>query len=223
MGKIKTAIEFMESDAFTDALNKPFDALDKALTKLEAKNKEELEKFFKCLPGEKALLISHLYSSSERQNRFYINVYDSPDNVKYTVKDEKLSAKHHLHIFDSTGKEIGFVKEKLITFRPSAIMQVNPIDFDFKINGKKVATLKSRRSFKTTKFSMSNGWEIEGDFFGTKYCILSEGRIIGNVNRKLWSDKYFLTFSECEDELLLLMVALAMDIDTSPKRPVEEY
>lgn len=213
MGIIGKAVEFLASDALADVLDKPIKALDKATARMKAKDEEKLKKLFECPPGEKALLINQaMYTWRDR-----FSVYDNHENVKYTVKGEFTSIKRHLHIFDSNGKEIGFVKEKLLTVRPAAIMQTDPIDFDFKINGKKVATLKSRWAFNKKKYSMNNGWEIEGNIVGWNYKILSDGREIAKITMKplYWGDTYLITFPEGENELLMLMVVLAMDIDTS--------
>lgn len=213
MSIIGKAVEFLTPDTSADVLDKPIDALDKATAKAE----EKLKKLFECPPGEKILFINHLPYA--RRDRFNVDVYDSPKNIKYTIKDELISIKRHLHVFDSTGKEIGLVKEKLLTLRRPAIMQINPTDFDFIIHGKKVATLKSRCTFSKTKYTMNNGWIIEGDFFGLKYSILSERRVVGRINMKpLWGDTYLLTFSECENEVLMLMVVLTIDIYKSAAR-----
>lgn len=216
IGKI---VEFVASDAIVDALDIPIKALDKASKKLKEKDDAQKKKLFECAPGERALLINQ--EKFTWRDKF--NIYDNEENIKYSVKGEFTSIKHHLHIFDSHGKEVGFVKEKLVTLRPSAMIEANPTDFDFEIRGKKVGKLRSKWAFGKKKYLMDNGWTVEGNIIGWKYRITSDNITIASISYKplYWGDTYLITFPESENELLILMIVLAIDIGNAPKRTDE--
>lgn len=219
MGVLGKAIEFIASDAIANALDFPINALDKAGKKLKEKDENSQRQMFECAPGEKALLLNQKMFTWREQ----FNVYDSFQNVKYSIKGEFTSIKHHLHIYDVTGKEIAFVKEKLMTLRPSAMLENHPTDFELEIGGKKVGKLRSKWSVGKRKYILNNGWNIEGNVTGWKYKIMSKDKIIAVISCKplYWGDTYLITFSEEENELLILMIVLAIDIGNAPKRAEE--
>lgn len=219
MGILGKAIELIASDTIADALDIPINALDKASKKLKEKDEKNQRQMFECMPGEKALLINQKMFTWKDQ----FNVYDSFQNVKYSVKGEFTSIKHHLHIYDVTGKEIAFVKEKLMTLRPSAMLENHPTDFELEIGGKKVGKLRSKWSVGKRKYTLNNGWIIEGNVIGWKYKIMSKDKIIATILLKplYWGDTYLVTFPEYENELLILMIVLAIDISNAPKRTEE--
>lgn len=219
MGILGKVVEFVASDAIIGALDTPINALNKASQKLKEKDEKSQQKLFKCAPGEKALLINQKQFTWRDQ----FKIYDNFQNVKYSVKGEFTSIKHHLHIYDVAGKELAFVKEKLVTLRPSAVLENHPTDFDLEIGGKKVGKLRSKWSVGKRKYTLSNGWNIEGNVIGWKYKIMYNGRIIATISYKplYYGDTYLITFPENENELLILMIVLAPDIDNAPKRSEE--
>lgn len=214
LGKI---VEFVAADAIVDALDKPIEMLDKASKKVQAKSEANARKLFECTPGEKALLLNQAKFTWREQ----FCVFDSFENVKYTVKGEFTSIKRHFHIYDAQGKEVGYVKEKLMTLRPSAILESNPIDFTFDIPGRKAIHMKSMWTIMKEKFRVDNGWYVEGKVLGWKYKIFdSEENVVANVSYKVlyWGDTYLITFPEDADDLLILMIVLAIDIAHAPKK-----
>lgn len=219
MGILGKVIESVASEALVDALEIPINVLDRATKKLEEKSNQNKRQLFECAPGEKALLINQkTYTWRER-----FNIYDSVQNVKYTVKGELTSVKRHLHIYDTAGQEIAFVKEKLMTLRPSAALESHPTDFDLVIGGKRVGKLRSKWSITKNRYVLNNGWKVEGNAIGWKYKITAGDQEIARISKKLlyWGDTYLITFPEDENELLILMIVLAIDISNAPKRTEE--
>lgn len=219
MGLLGKAVEFIASDAIANMLDVPINVLDNTSKRLKKKDEKNQQQMFECAPGEKALLINQ--KKFTWRNQF--DIYDGFQNVKYSVKGEFTSIKHHLHIYDINGKEIAFVKEKLMTLRPSAMLESHPTDFDLEINGKKVGKLRSKWSIGKRKYTLDNGWNVEGNVIGWKYKIMSEDRIIAAISYKplYWGDTYLITFPENENELLILMIVLAIDIGNAPKKAEE--
>jgi uncharacterized protein YxjI len=213
LGKV---VEYVASDAIVDALDAPIKGLDKVSKKLKAKSENDKQRLFECAPGEKVLLINQkMYTWTDR-----FNIFDEYQNVKYSVKGDFTSIKHHLHIYDETGKEVAFVKEKLLSLRPSAVIEARPVDFVFEIAGKKAAKLRSTWSLTKSKYLMDNGWIIEGNIIGWKYKITYEGKLVATISKKLlyWGDTYLITYPEGENELLILMIVLALDTLTAPTK-----
>lgn len=126
LGKI---VEFVAADEIINALDKPIEMLDRASKKMQAQSEAKARKLFECAPGERALLLNQAQFTWREQ----FCVFDSSERVRYTVKGEFTSIKRHFHIYNSQGTEVGYVKEKLLTLRPSAILESNPIDFTFSI------------------------------------------------------------------------------------------
>ena len=152
---------------------------------------------------------------------FAFNVYSDYEKVAYTVKGEFTSIKRHLHIFDVNGKEVATVKEKLFSMRPSAIVEANPVDIVFEINGKKIGKMNSKWSIGKRKFNLDfNDWNVEGNFVGWKYKILSGENTIADISMKLlyWGDTYVVSYDETQNPLLVLMIVLAIDVANAPKK-----
>ena len=137
------------------------------------------------------------------------------------VKGKIASAKHHLSIYDQSGRnKIGEVKEKLIAFRSPFSFEGRPTDFVIKLHGNKVGKIKSRFFFGKRKFIFKPyNWLIKGDVFGFKYKVLCDKDIVMEVDQKfvLSGDTYFLDIFNPQDELLCLMVALAIDCSHTSK------
>lgn len=126
-----------------------------------------------------------------------------------------------MHIFDVNGKEVATVKEKLFSMRPSAIVEANPVDIVFEINGKKIGKMNSKWSIGKRKFNLDfNDWNVEGSFVGWKYKILSGENTIADISMKLlyWGDTYVVSYDETQNPLLVLMIVLAIDVANAPKK-----
>lgn len=217
MGILGKIVEFVAADEIIDALDKPIEMLDRASKKMKAQSEEKAKKMFECAPGERALLLNQAKFTWREQ----FSVFDSAENVRYTVKGELTSIKRHFHIYDPRGKEVGYVKEKLMTLRPSAIIESSPIDFTFDIPGRKAIHMSSKWSLIKEKFRVNNGWYVEGKLPGWKYNIFdADGNIVAKISYKFlaWGDTYLITFPEDADDLLILMIVLAIDIAHAPKK-----
>jgi len=214
LGKI---VEFVASDAIANALDIPIKALDKASKKIDSKSKDKL---FEKEHGTGILVINqHRFTWKDK-----FDVYNENREVKYTVKGKLASIKHHLHIYDANGKEIGMVKEKLISLRSPISLESKPVDFIIEINGKKLGKVKSRWSFGKQKYEVDfNGWRIEGDFLGWKYKIFNGNEEIANISQKVLylGDTYVVTFPNLQNELIVLMLVVALDAANAPKKSEE--
>ena len=212
MGIIKGIVEFVASDAIESVADAAIKGLDKASIAAEKKAEKRLQKFLNTNPDHCHLFVTQLrYMLKET---YYI--YDHQKNARYTVKGEALSAKHHLHIYDSTGrKELATVKEKLIAVRSPLSFDTNPKDFVIEVNGKKLGKVKTKAAFAKQKFDVTfNDWSVEGDVFGKNYKIIDkDGSVIMTASQKLsyTNDMYYVDITDPKDEFYCVLILLALD------------
>lgn len=133
------------------------------------------------------------------------DIYDEEGEVKYFVKAEFLSIGHRLHVFDRNGKELGIIREKVLSFLPV---------FEIEIDGVTKGQIKQQFTLLRSKYDVDyNGWYVEGDFLGWNYEVYSGSEIVVNITKELlhWGDTYVLSFENPENELEGLFLVLAID------------
>ena len=206
--------------------------VDKPLEKYEQRQKKKHEKFYEAKEDKNVLVVmQRVYEFKDT-----LNVYDEHKALRYKVNGEFFSLKRHLHIFNTENIEIGEVKEKLFALRNPLSMEDKPVDFDFIVNGQRVAKLKSKTVFKD-KLVLSNGWVVKGNLLKCKYKVLDKkGKELANISNTLFFidegktlmlgekasktefDAYRIEFDEGVNELLVLMIVLAVDIYNAPSK-----
>lgn len=198
------------------------DAIDKTINNIETNNtkkrKAKIKKFIaQTVEGHTKLILSqNIYKLKED-----FKVYDQNENLRYIVKGKLFSSTHDLSVYDSSGNvKLGQVVQKLISFRGPFSKESHPQDFVLYINGKKIGKIKSTYSSLTSKYKLDfNDWMIEGNFIGNIYKVKNKHKEIMRVEEKfvLNEDLYFLDILSDEDELLCLLIALAIDSSKSSK------
>ena len=110
------------------------------------------------------------------------DIYDEYENKKYFVQAEFLSLGHRLHVYDMNGHEVGLIKEKVLTFLPE-------FELDY------------------------NGWHVEGDFLSWNYDVYEACSAVIHITKEPlhWGDTYVIDFLDPKDELMGLMLVLAID------------
>lgn len=133
------------------------------------------------------------------------DVYDENENKKYFVKAEFLSLGHQLHVYDVLGSEVGAVKQRLLTLLPA---------FDIEVNGITKGSIQKKFAFFKPKYEVDfNGWRAEGDFFGWDYDVYAGCSSVIHITKELfhWGDTYVIDFADPADELMGLMLVIAID------------
>ena len=133
------------------------------------------------------------------------DVYDESGSTKYFVKAEFLSLGHRLHVYNRNNREVGLIKQRLLTFLPV---------FDIEINGMRQGTIEKRFSIFTPKYDVDfNGWRVEGDFLGWEYDVYSGCSSIIHITKELfhWGDTYVIDILNPSDELMGLLLVIAID------------
>lgn len=135
------------------------------------------------------------------------DIYGEAGEIRYTVKGQ-LSWGHCLKVFDSHGKEVGTVRERVLSFLPK---------FEIYLGERYFGCIKKEFSFFKPRFSIDfNGWSVEGSFFEWDYRVLSsDGREIASVSKELfnWTDTYVIDVVDPDDALYALMLVLAIDAE----------
>ena len=133
------------------------------------------------------------------------DVYDEAGNVKYYVAGEIFSLGHQLHVYDMYDREVGSVHQQLFTFRPK---------FDIVMNGITQGTIVKQFTFFNQEYDVDfNGWHVDGDFLAWDYDVYSGGRPIIHINKEwfAWGDTYVIDIENPADELMGLMLVIAID------------
>lgn len=135
------------------------------------------------------------------------DIYDKRGEVVYTVKGQ-LSWGHCLKIYDNVGREVGTVKEKVLTFLPK---------FEIYLGDQYIGCINKELTFIKPKFNIDfNGWSVDGDWLEWDYRIRDAGgSIIAVVAKQVlnWTDTYTIDVDESQDPLCALMVVLAIDAE----------
>lgn len=133
------------------------------------------------------------------------DIYDENGNVKYFVKADFFTWGHQLRVFDTNNFEIGMVKERVLSFLPK---------FEIEMGGRMIGTIQKEFTFFKPKYDVDfNGWHVEGDFWGWDYDVFSGCSSIIHINKELWhwGDTYVIDFVNPADELMGLMLVIAID------------
>lgn len=135
------------------------------------------------------------------------DIYDPYGNSVYTVKGQ-LSWGHCLKIFDAGGRELGTVKERVLTFFPK---------FELYLGVHYIGCITKEFTFFKPRFHIDcNGWQIDGEWLEWDYTITSQdGQIVATVAKELFNltDTYSIDVVNPDDALMALMVVLAIDAE----------
>jgi len=135
------------------------------------------------------------------------DIYDEAGNTVFAVEG-RLSWGHCLHILDSTGRHVGTVRERVLSFLPR---------FEIYDGDSLVGTIRKEFSFLFPKFTVDcKDWEVQGQIMEWDYEILDgQGQLVATVTKELfnWSDTYMMDIADPADALYVLMVVLAIDAE----------
>ncbi len=174
--------------------------MDKNNTILRQKRIEHPAEVQKAGFTMKLLIKQRVFSWSDTYD-----VYDENGNAKYFVKAEFLSLGHRLHVYDRNQKEVGMIKERLMTLLPV---------FEIEVGGYVQGRIEKKFTLFRPKYEVEfNGWRAEGDFLGWEYDVYSGCSSIIHITKELfhWGDTYVIDFADPADELMGLLLVIAID------------
>ena len=135
------------------------------------------------------------------------DIYDELGNTVFTVRGE-LSWGHLLRIYDSMGNEVGYIKEKVLTWLPK---------FEMYIGENYVGSINKEFTFFKPKFNVEyKDWEVEGDWTEWDYTIVDRmGREVAAVTKEIFkfTDTYVIDVNDPQNVIYALMLVLAIDAE----------
>ena len=90
------------------------------------------------------------------------DVYDEKEEPKYFVKAEFFALGHQIHVYDKSGREVGMVKQRLLTLLPA---------FDIEIDGKEFGSVQKEFTFFKPRY------ELFYPQLGVKLCSMAGGGV----------------------------------------------
>lgn len=137
------------------------------------------------------------------------DIYDESGNTVFTVEG-KLGWGHVLHVLDASGRHVGTVREKILTLlEPKFEIYTGSDEY--------IGCITKRFTFFKPKFDIDfNGWQIDGDFWGWDYSVMSpSGETVAVITKELfnWTDTYSIDVARPENALCALMLVLAIDAE----------
>ena len=132
-------------------------------------------------------------------------VRDESERDRYSVEGEIFTLGKKLHIYNSRGNEVAYIRQKLLTFMPQYYIEADGQSFEI---------VKEFTFFNQRFYINGLPWTLEGDFFAHEYAMLGENnREIMRMSKHwfTWGDSYELDIHYPPDELMCLCAALAVD------------
>lgn len=135
------------------------------------------------------------------------DIFDESGRTLYSVKGE-LSWGHLLRVYSADGRELGYIKERVLTWLPK---------FEIYISDVCVGSVKKELTFFRPRFMVDyNGWYVDGNFWEWDYSVTdASGGYIATVTKELWrlTDTYLIDVYDPENALVTLMLVLAIDAE----------
>ena len=135
------------------------------------------------------------------------DIYDESGRTLYTVKGQ-LAWGHRLKVYDAHGREVGTVRERIITLLPK---------FEVYLGDQYVGCISKEFSLFKPRYNIDfNGWHIKGDFFEWDYTIVNaSGYTVATISKQLlrWTDTYVIDVANPADALCALMFVIAIDAE----------
>ena len=135
------------------------------------------------------------------------DIYDEYENTVYLVKGQ-LAWGHCLKIFDAHDRELGMVKERVLTFLPK---------FEVYEGNQMIGSISKELTFLKSRYKIDfNGWHIEGNWTEWNYSITDgAGRTVAVISKEIFhmTDTYVLDIANPGDALHVLMFTLAIDAE----------
>ncbi len=135
------------------------------------------------------------------KDRFSIQGEDGSD--QYWVEGEFFSLGKKLHLYDMTGNEVAFIRQK-ISLKPRFFVYVRGIE---------TAEIVREFSLRPRYTIHGLGWEVRGNFSGHDFEVFDRERCIVRVHKAWlsWGDSYEIDVLDDRDEINALAVVLAID------------
>lgn len=135
------------------------------------------------------------------------DVYDEQGNLYYDVKSELFTFMAQIHVNDTRGEELYYIKRKWSFGLARYEIYKGPLV---------CAAIQQEFAFFRPKLSIQSEYgqfQIEGDFFDWNFAITKDGNVVGSVTKKwlAWSDTYELNIPAGSDSAFFATLVIAID------------
>ena len=140
--------------------------------------------------------------------RARFTIKDELEQDLYTVSVEPMVLGKKLLIYDSSGHEVGSIRQKTFSIRPRYFL------FE---NGKQTAELMKDFSILRPQYRLSGkNWEINSDTWAHAFEITCGSLPVASISKawKTFGDSYEMDISHREDALLVIEIMIAIDCIT---------
>ena len=167
-------------------------------------------------------IINHDQIAAKKQVDKLAN--QNPDGSVFLIKKMKQYAwSDKLILYDqmydyATDKKLGSVKEKLITIKIELSLKTDYKDFIFEIDGVKIGTVTAATKIAKRTYEIGfNDWKVNGNLIGTNFSVIdgSGKKVLSFTDRSFVQGYYTLSITKPENEILGILLALALFIDYS--------
>lgn len=135
------------------------------------------------------------------------DIYNAAGETVYRVKGQ-LSWGHCLKIYDTHGRELGTVKERVLTFMPK---------FELYTGEKYLGCISREFTLFKPSYNIDfNGWKVAGNWMEWDYHVLNHnGSPVATVSKEIWNwtDTYSIDVVHPDNALYVLMLVLAIDAE----------
>ncbi len=133
------------------------------------------------------------------------NIFDGNGNIRYTAEGELFTLGKKLHVRDTAGDEIIYIRQRLVTFLPK---------YEISVRGSQPVEIVKNFTFFKHEYSIPD-WNIKihGDFFAHEYSVEQNGNEIAHLSKEWlsWGDTYNISIANPADELIALASILVVD------------
>ena len=132
------------------------------------------------------------------------DIYNEAGQTVYTVKGQ-LAWGHCLKIYDAQSREIGTVKERILTWLPK---------FEMYLGDRYIGCISKEFTFFKPEYNVYGpDWKVVGDFWDHDYEVYDGKAVVAHVYKEwfTWGDAYTINFGFGADEVMALSVVLVID------------
>ena len=144
------------------------------------------------------------------------HIKDENENDVFFVDGKAFSIGDKLSFQDMSGKELAFIKQKLLAWGPT---------YEIYRDGQLYATVqKELFTFFRDKFTVDvpgpDDLQVEGDFLDFEYNFTRHGQSVAGVSKKWfsWTDTYGVDINEGEDDIIILVSTVVIDMVSHKSR-----
>lgn len=135
------------------------------------------------------------------------DIYDENENVVFDVSSELFTIGAKLHLCNTNGQELYYIKRRFTLFLAQ---------YEIYQNNNLCATINQELSFLSAKLNVDSCYgnlEISGEFLSMDYDITRDGQYYASVHKKWlsWGDSYEIDIPEAENAGFICALVIAID------------